>query len=172
MKKITLAVLALSSSLGSFTALADNHTISMGYAQASVQNLKNIHGGNLQYRYEWNSPVSGMGSFTFMKGDKSAPEGKAEAKYYSLLAGPAYRINDYISLYGLAGAAYSKGKFIMQEDKSSMSANSTRFAYAAGVVINPTQDLSVNIGYEGTTAKMLGEKMNINGFNVGVGYRF
>lgn len=38
--------------------LADNHTLSAGYAQSKVQDFKNIKGVNLQYRYEWDSPVS------------------------------------------------------------------------------------------------------------------
>ncbi|STI82989.1 PagC-like membrane protein [Escherichia coli] len=49
--------------------LADNHTLSAGYAQSKVQDFKNIKGVNLQYRYEWDSPVSVVGSFSYMKGD-------------------------------------------------------------------------------------------------------
>lgn len=70
MKKLALFVVAVSSLLGSSCALADNHTLSLGYAQAKVQDFKNIRGLNMQYRYEWDSPVSIVGSATYMKGDE------------------------------------------------------------------------------------------------------
>ncbi|EEV2005100.1 outer membrane beta-barrel protein, partial [Escherichia coli] len=44
-------------------------------------------------------------------------------------------------------------------------------AYAAGVIINPWGNMSVNVGYEGTKADIYG-KHSVNGFTVGVGYRF
>ncbi|MGL9735869.1 MAG: Ail/Lom family outer membrane beta-barrel protein [Symbiopectobacterium sp.] len=31
-------------------------------------------------------------------------------KYYSPLVGPSYRVNEFVSLYGLAGVAHSKAK--------------------------------------------------------------
>ncbi|WP_435526336.1 Ail/Lom family outer membrane beta-barrel protein [Escherichia coli] len=52
-----------------------------------------------------------------------------------------------------------------------MSKKSTSFAYAAGVMINPTSNITINVGYEGTRAK-LGDNYSMNGFNIGVGYRF
>ncbi|MWL75399.1 Ail/Lom family protein, partial [Escherichia coli] len=36
---------------------------------------------------------------------------------------------------------------------------------------NPTDDFSIGIGYEGTTAKYY-ESYSVNGFNLTVGYRF
>lgn len=167
-------------------AYADNQTVSIGYAQSKVQDFKNIHGVNLQYRYEWDSPVSIVGSFTYMKGDDSAHESndmgdylkaKADLKYYSLLAGPAYRINDYVSLYGLIGAARMKADVESSNKEQgyyeyeSASTTKTNFAYGAGIVINPIKNVSVNLGYEGTKIDMNGSH-SINGFNLGVGYRF
>ncbi len=35
---------------------------------------------------------------------------QADIKYYSFLAGPAYRLNDYISFYGLVGISHTKAK--------------------------------------------------------------
>ncbi|WP_312132244.1 Ail/Lom family outer membrane beta-barrel protein, partial [Leclercia sp.] len=48
---------------------------------------------------------------------------------------------------------------------------STSFAYGAGVQFNPTPELAIHVGYEGTTAD-LGDDYEIDGWNVGVGYRF
>ncbi|MGG7117208.1 Ail/Lom family outer membrane beta-barrel protein, partial [Klebsiella aerogenes] len=102
-----------------------------------------------------------------------------DVKYYSLLVGPAYRINNYVSLYALGGAAYVKAtgstKWINAGDVTAnyedISEKSASFAYGAGVIINPVENLSVNIGYEGTQADLAGS-YSINGFNVGIGYRF
>lgn len=162
--------------------MADNHTVSLGYAQSKVQDFKNIRGVNAQYRYEWDSPVSVISSLTYMNGDDSNSlrengggyDGKADVKYYSLLAGPAYRFNDYVSFYALAGLAHTK-----IEDKTTYltqyseeySGNKTSFAYGAGVAINPVENIAVNIGYEGTQVKY-DENVSVNGFNLSVGYRF
>lgn len=116
MKKLSLALL-VASTLMSGTALANNHTVSIGYAQSDFENLGDIRGVNVQYRYEWDSPFSVMGSFTYLTGDSSEVDDdgasdvlkfKDEVKYYSLLAGPAYRINDYVSVYALGGVSYIK----------------------------------------------------------------
>ncbi|WP_380181004.1 Ail/Lom family outer membrane beta-barrel protein [Kalamiella sp. sgz302252] len=183
---ITAMALLCSGLFASTGVLADNHTVSVGYAQSKVEDFKNIRGVNVQYRYEWDSPVSVIGSFSYMKGDDSYSEqveafddvigykGKTEVKYYSLMAGPAYRINDYFSLYALAGMAHTK-----VEDKTTYlsyyteeySASKTSFAWGAGIAINPTDSLAINIGYEGTRVSF-NDDVAINGFNIGLGYRF
>ncbi|MBB3323200.1 MULTISPECIES: Ail/Lom family outer membrane beta-barrel protein [Atlantibacter] len=186
MKKVSLAIL-LVGGMVSGAALADNHTFSVGYAQSKVEDFKNIRGVNVQYRYEFDSPVSFLGSFTYMKGDDDQNyylasdyiENHVEAKYYSLLVGPAYRINEYVSLYALGGVARSKaeGRTTWHNagdgyvGRDSISEKSTSFAYGAGVIFNPVENFSVNVGYEGTNADLEGSR-SINGFNVGVGYRF
>jgi len=186
MKTISLAVL-VAASLASGAALADNQTVSVGYAQSKVENFKNIRGVNAQYRYEWDSPLSVIGSFTYMSGsddqkyyvDSDSVKNNIDVKYYSLMAGPAYRINEYVSLYALGGVAHTKAdvdtKWVNAGDgytqKDSLSEKSTSFAYGAGVQFNPTADLAINVGYEGTNADIDGSH-SINGWNVGVGYRF
>lgn len=184
--KIMMGALLCSGLFASNSALADSHTVSVGYAQSKIKDFKNIRGINLQYRYEWDSPVSVIGSFSYMKGDHdysyrtgfdgdiSGFDGHENVKYYSLLAGPAYRINDYVSLYALVGATQIKvdGKTTYSTQYSeTFSSNATSFAYGAGFVVNPTENLSVNIGYEGTNAKFE-RSIAINGFNLGFGYRF
>lgn len=186
MKKLSLAVLVISG-LTSGMAFADNQSVSIGYAQSDVQDFKNIRGVNLQYHYEFDSPFSVVGSFTYMSGsedrhyyvDSDAVNTNIDVKYYSLLVGPAYRINDYVSLYALGGAARTKAdadvKWLNAGSNDIMRASesykSTSFAYGAGVIINPIENLTVNVGYEGTTAD-LDDNYSINGFNIGIGYRF
>lgn len=182
---VCLSGILISACVSSQAAFADNHTVSVGYAQSKVQDFKNLRGVNVQYRYEWDSPFSVLGSFSYMKGDESYSlrendsgyDGKTDVKYYSLLAGPAYRINDYVSLYGLAGFAHTK-----VEDKTTYltgyretyNYSRTEFAYGAGVIVNPVDYVSVSVGYEGSKTKSgeAGGSHSINGFNLAVGYRF
>ncbi|MBK5142924.1 Ail/Lom family outer membrane beta-barrel protein [Budviciaceae bacterium BWR-B9] len=192
MKKVLLGCLVVCSLVSTSTVLADTQTISAGYAQSKVQDYKNINGFNLQYRYEWDSPVSLLTSFTYMSGSDSNSyndswgdhyKNSLDVKYYSLLVGPAYRLNSYVSLYGAVGASYTKSDGSYEwynsvgadEDdghlKGSLSNNSTEFAYGAGVIINPTDYLSFNVGYEGSKLDLMGSH-SINGFNVGIGYKF
>ncbi|OTA20243.1 virulence membrane protein PagC [Xenorhabdus beddingii] len=191
MKKALLATLVVSGFMYGSFAYADTNTVAVGYAQSKVQDFKNIRGVNLHYRYEWDSPVSIIGSLTYMKGSESdshkdnnsVEKGNADVKYYSLMAGPAYRINDYVSVYGLLGFAHSKidvsinGTYLKKNGETvSHSANvnkkSTHIAYGAGVEVNPIQNLSLYAGYEGTSAKFNDNSHSINGFNIGIGYRF
>lgn len=181
-----VAILGLSTQ-----AQADRQTITLGYAHSKVQDLKNINGVNVKYRYEWDSPFSVIGSFTYMGGKsdysylatKDIIDNKVDLKYYSLSAGPAYRINSYVSVYGLIGVNYNKADYSTRwlnyeagsyrdMGTSDGSISKTSFMYGAGVQINPIENVAVDIGYEGSSLND-GEKDHaINGFNIGVGYRF
>ncbi len=185
LRKVIIGCVLSSSVIINTNASADNHTVSLGYAQSKIPSLKDIRGVNAQYRYEWDSPVSVISSLTYMKGDEKHSHQddyeqysvKVDSKYYSLLAGPAYRINDYVSLYALVGVAHVNIEFkenslidftqSSEEEKKS----TTSVAYGAGIAINPTENMSVNIGYEGTTVKY-DDNVSINGLNIGIGYRF
>lgn len=182
-RKVIIGCLLSSSLMISANASADNHTVSLGYAQSKIQDYKKIRGLNAQYRYEWNSPVSVITSMSYMKTEDShslqnsyghSLHLTSDFKYYSLLAGPAYRINDYVSFYALAGLAHTK---MSEHEKTSLvsvelsKVNTTSVAYGIGAVINPNENISVNIGYEGTRIKY-DEQLAVNGFNIGVGYRF
>ena len=188
MKKTTLFVL-LSSLLTSGAALASHHSFSVGYAQSKVEDFKRIGGLNLQYRYESVLPVSLIAAFSWQEGSDNIGNGSGsfdvinkrseiDIKYYSLLAGPAYRINSLISLYAAGGFARTKATGNTQRQMNNNSikrralyGRETSFAYGAGIIINPRDYLTVNLGYEGTRINMADDH-RINGFNIGVGYRF
>lgn len=99
MKKILITSLILSSATFSSFTFADNHTVSLGYVQSKVNHSNNINGVNAQYRYEWDSSVSIVGSFSFMKSDLNYSyrtegyneivgyDSKTGLQYYSLLGG-------------------------------------------------------------------------------------
>ncbi|KAB8310065.1 hypothetical protein EH228_12245 [Erwinia endophytica] len=119
MNQLTCSAILLVSVAFSPLASANNQTVTLGFAQSKLQNVGNIEGVNLKYRYEWDSPFSIISSFTYMSDtfnytyfdyDNDKMDHHAKLTYYSLAVGPAYRFNDYISLYGLVGLNYNKGK--------------------------------------------------------------
>jgi len=172
-------------------AHADQQTVTLGYAQSKVQDFKNIRGINLKYRYEWDSPLSLIGSLTYMSGSGSYTpstgsmdifDGDAKVKYYSLAVGPAWRFNQYISLYGLLGLNYNKvdyreswynyeGRYVYMGD-TSLNEKKTSLMYGAGVQINPMENLAIDIGYEGSRLDVADKEMSIDGFVLNLGYTF
>ncbi|AKJ43491.1 Ail/Lom family outer membrane beta-barrel protein [Pragia fontium] len=189
MKKILLASIISLSVCGMVNA--GEHTVTLGYAQSKVQDFDDINGVNVKYRYEWDSPLSIISSFTYMKGDKDMSyrayrdiiKTKAEVKYYSISAGPAYRFNDFVSIYGLMGVNVNDVDYSSKwynADSSSYSYSGTLHSsqtkstlmYGAGLQINPVTNLAIDVGYEGSRMDVDGKNYSINGFNVGLGYRF
>lgn len=166
------------------SAFADEqHTVSLGYAQSKTSDFKALKGANLQYRYEFNDKWGVIGSATYLSGnEKDWDDGLREEiklKYFSVLVGPSYRINEYVSPYALIGMSRIKASYHVYDSEfdESFSGNRTRnqFAYGVGVAINPKPNWAVNIGYEGTRFKGIDnddDSSAFNGFNIGVGYRF
>ena len=192
MKKLAVAIFALSTLGFSAFSSAEKNTFSLGYAQSKVQDFKDIKGINVKYRYEWDSPVSIITSFTYMSGKENSSykatkdimNANTKVKYYSFSAGPAYRFNDYISAYSLIGVNYNKIKnntswnnyegennYVYMGDFSSKQ-NKASLMYGIGLQINPVEYLAVDIGYEGSRVKVDNTNHSINGFNIGVGYSF
>lgn len=188
MKKIPIGILFIGYFVANNAALAEKNTFSLGYAQSKVNKFKNIKGMNIQYRYELNSPISILSSLTYLSGSRSesfddhivgiSEHTKLKVKSYSMQLGPAYRFTNIASAYTTIGINYAKVKntsevkFSQRYVKDKNSENSTSFAYGAGVIINPHENISANIGYEGTRIKLNDKHYGINGFNIGVGYRF
>ncbi|MGC6388431.1 Ail/Lom family outer membrane beta-barrel protein [Ewingella sp. S1.OA.A_B6] len=191
-----MKALLMTSAIAAFLGLstlthASQQTVTLGYAHSKIQDVNNLNGVNIKYRYEWDSPLSVIGSFTYMSGNddysyqltKDIIKNKVDIKYYSLSVGPAYRFNSYISLYGLLGLNYNKvdytsswtnyesGSYRYMGDQNG-SQSKTSFMYGAGVQINPIENVAVDIGYEGSSIDDGNKSHAINGFNIGVGYRF
>ena len=172
---VMLGVVLMTSS-----TLADNHTYSIGYAQNKIEDFKSLKGINVQHRYEWNEPLSLVSSISYLEGDAINYENATtyydtEVKYFSFLMGPAYRFNNYISAYALVGAAKIKvddREYNGTTLEDAYINTALEFAYGAGLIVNPIQNLSINMGYEGTTLKGADGSSRFTGFNVGVGYRF
>ncbi|MGC6387387.1 Ail/Lom family outer membrane beta-barrel protein [Ewingella sp. S1.OA.A_B6] len=186
--KALLITSALVATIGFSTfAQADNHTVSLGYAYGKADDVK-LKGVDVKYRYEWDSPVSMIASFTYMKDNISDSmingyeengyvNKSTDVKYYSLTAGPAYRVNDYISAYALVGLSRSKIDVNLYysgndytEDRNT---HSTNLAYSAGVQINPIPQMVVDVAYQGSKIKGFNDySTHMNGVVIGLGYRF
>ncbi|HAT1683916.1 TPA: Ail/Lom family outer membrane beta-barrel protein [Klebsiella oxytoca] len=160
-------------------------TASVGYAYSHIKDFGNLNGLNLSYRYEFTPEWGVIGSFSWLTGKDNFQEGAGEdanryhdsVDEYSLLAGPAYRINDYVSLYGQVGVAWARFKehsHYADDSSDDFSANKAAFAYGAGVQFNPVENIAVSVGYEGASyhAGSGVGSISPNGFNIGVGYRF
>lgn len=188
-KRSIIASAILAAVIASPAAIANNqHTVSIGYAQSKIEDFnKDLKGVNVQYRYEFEqSPLSVLGSFTYMSVDDNDNEEfenysskfDVDVKYYSFLVGPAYRFNEYVSIYGNIGFAHAKADtkedFVHYgiQEYDSDNATSNSFAYGAGVIINPIENISISAGYEGTRMKFYDDSISVNGFNITLGYRF
>lgn len=163
-------------------AQAGSQTVSLGYAHITPQDEKAMNGATLGYRYEFNDDWGVLGNFTFAKDNREETEddAKVDFKYYSLMAGPTYRINDYISLYGQLGLAHFKAKFDATYDTGESehgSSSKTALGWGAGFIVNPIDNVAITVGYEGSRFSYTdfdgddGE-FSTNGFNVSLGYQF
>ncbi len=174
--KSTLVASVVTAGLSVFTfaANAGDHTISGGYAQSHVKfNGEKIDGNpkgkgfNLKYRYELDNNFGVISSLTYThKGfDKS------DVNYYSLMAGPTYRFNEYVSIYGMVGAA--RGEFEVPVLNGSYTEGKSSVSYGLGLQFNPMPNWTIDTSYE--YAKFndarLGD-LKVGTWVVGVGYRF
>lgn len=170
MNKIArLSALAIVLAATAGTAVAATSTVTGGYAQSDMQGEANKAGGfNLKYRYEQdNNPLGVIGSFTYTEKNGNDSGAYNKAQYYGITAGPAFRINDWASIYGVVGVGY--GKFQANdfpETKSDMS--DYGFSYGAGLQFNPYENVALDFSYEQSRIR----SVDVGTWIAGVGYRF
>ncbi|EKA9346068.1 outer membrane protein OmpX [Cronobacter sakazakii] len=171
MKKIAcLSALACVLAVSAGSAVAGTATVSGGYAQSDAQGVMNkMNGFNLKYRYEFDdtNPLGVISSFTYTEKDRSENGEYNKGQYYGITAGPAYRINDWASIYGVVGVGY--GKFQTTDYPSKTSDTSDYgFSYGAGLQFNPVQDVALDFSYEQSRIR----NTDVGTWIAGVGYRF
>ncbi|KAB7897790.1 outer membrane protein OmpX [Rouxiella sp. S1S-2] len=176
MKKIAcLSALACVVALGTSSAFADTSTVTAGYAQGDAQGVVNkATGFNLKYRYEQdNNPLGVIGSFTYIEKDHSLTDNSYQkGQYYGITAGPAYRLNDWASVYGVVGIGY--GKFSSTENPDSTvlrqksDTSDVGFSYGAGLQFNPIENVALDVSYEQSRIR----SVDVGTWIAGVGYRF
>ncbi|MFZ4834610.1 outer membrane protein OmpX [Rouxiella sp. Mn2063] len=176
MKKIAcLSALACLVALGSSSAFAGTSTVTGGYAQGDMQGVVNkANGFNLKYRYEQDSnPLGVIGSFTYItKNAYNDGDNYSKSQYYGITAGPAYRLNDWASIYGVVGIGF--GKFQNNDNSSSTdlrdknSSSDVGFSYGAGLQFNPIQNVALDFSYEQSRIRTT----DVGTWIAGVGYSF
>ncbi|WP_145501043.1 Ail/Lom family outer membrane beta-barrel protein [Yersinia similis] len=178
MKKIllTYSLISCLSTVSANIYAADKNSISVGYAQSHVKvggaSLgDNSQGFNLKYRYEFNNHWGVINSFSYThKGYDfyygNSKVGSGNIDFYSLEIGPTFRINEYISLYGLIGASHGKSKLSLFDQSDSVS--KTAMVAGLGGQINPYPNVVIDASYE---YSKLGDA-KVGTWMLGAGYRF
>ncbi|EFD0540002.1 phage portal protein [Escherichia coli] len=178
-------------------AWASEHqsTLSAGYLHAStnVPGSDDLNGINVKYRYEFTDTLGLVTSFSYA-GDKNRQltrysdtrwhEDSVRNRWFSVMAGPSVRVNEWFSAYAMAGVAYSRvstfsGDYLRVTDNKGKKHDvltgsddgrhsNTSLAWGAGVQFNPTESVAIDIAYEGSGSG----DWRTDGFIVGVGYKF
>ncbi|HFZ5873922.1 TPA: terminase gpA endonuclease subunit [Escherichia coli] len=111
-------------------------------------------------------------------------EDSVRNRWFSVMAGPSVRVNEWFSAYAMAGVAYSRistfsGDYLRVTDNKGKThevltgsddgrRSNTSLAWGAGVQFNPTESVAIDIAYEGSGSG----DWRTDGFIVGVGYKF
>ena len=153
--RFSALAVVLAASVGT-TAFAATSTVTGGYAQS-----------DMKYRYEQdNNPLGVIGSFTYTEKDRSESGVYKKGQYYGITAGPAYRLNDWASIYGVVGVGYGKFQDNSYPNKSDMS--DYGFSYGAGLQFNPIENVALDFSYEQSRIR----NVDVGTWIAGVGYRF
>ncbi|WP_034913661.1 MULTISPECIES: outer membrane protein OmpX [Erwinia] len=170
MKKIAcLSALACVLAVSAGSAMAQS-TVSGGYAQSDYQGVANkANGFNLKYRYENGSdPLGWIGSFTYTEKDSSESGFYNKGQYYGVTAGPALRLNDWASIYGVVGVGYGKFQQNAQQTRDKSDTSDYGVAYGAGLQFNPIENVALDVGYEQSRIR----NTDVGTWIAGVGYSF
>lgn len=176
MKKLALAVLVSAYFLSGAALAEEQNSISFGYAQSNVKvdgiNLDGSpRGFNLKYRYEIDKDWGVITSYTHTQKSYSARgngvSANAKLSYNSFEVGPTLRLNDYVSLYALAGFATGKAEVNMTGYGDS-AATSTSFAGGFGMQFNPMKNAVIDAHYE--YSKL--DDVKVGTWVLGAGFRF
>ncbi|KFD18049.1 outer membrane protein OmpX [Tatumella ptyseos] len=170
MKKIAcLSALACVLAVSAGSAMAQS-TITGGYAQSDYQGVLNkANGFNLKYRYEDGSnPLGWIGSFTYTAKNRDVGDYYQKGQYYGFTGGPAYRLNDWASIYGVVGIGYGKYQMNDLSKYQKQDTSDVGFSYGAGLQFNPIDNFAVDVGYEQSRIR----SVDVGTWIAGVGYSF
>ncbi|WP_130651583.1 Ail/Lom family outer membrane beta-barrel protein, partial [Candidatus Williamhamiltonella defendens] len=167
------------------------NSLSVGYAWSSLGVISKENeyiktnkdagpkGINLKYRYEIDNQLGIITSFTYLrkkedllvKMEPSDFNYSLNFNYYSLLIGPTYRFNEWVSGYAALGVVHSKvkeeGKFKNIAEKYDNKKNG--FAGMIGVQVNPMTNIVIDGSFE-YAKSVYGKKAKV--WSIGLGYRF
>lgn len=168
-----------------------------GDLKKTRDNNKSIAGGFIKYRYEFDNSWGAIVSADYLLGeygntidrtrqsangwqdDRWHYKNRVKADHFTLMAGPTYRINELLSIYGMLGFAYSHlgtssnshqfiNGFYAERTSNSHDENNFSIASSVGLQVNVWKDLVVDTSYELSGSG----DWQTSGFTVGLGYRF
>ncbi|MEA9390586.1 outer membrane protein OmpX [Acerihabitans sp. TG2] len=172
MNKIAcLSALACVLAVAAGSASAGESTVTAGYAQGDMQGVINKASGfNLKYRYEMDGsePWSVISSFTYLEKNQTNNGVYQKGQYYGITAGPAYRINDWASVYGVIGLGAGKTTDNSQNGGDKQGFSDVGVAYGAGLQFNPMENVALDVSYEQSRIR----SVDVGTWIAGVGYRF
>lgn len=170
MKKIAcLSALSCLLAVSAGSAMAQS-TVTGGYAQSDFAGFYNkAKGFNLKFRDEDGSnPLGWIGSFTYTEKDGNDGLEYRKGQYYGLTAGPAYRLNDWASIYGVIGIGYGKFQVSDQTVRDKENKSDVGFSYGAGMQFGPWENVAIDVGYEQSRIR----SVDVGTWIVGAGYSF
>ena len=187
---VSLAALIAALLTGNTMVNAAEHSLSLGYTRAKLDSVK-LHGADIKYRFEWGSPWSVIGSFSFQTkntglisdNSQGIKSGENKIKIGSLMAGPAWRFNEFFSLYGMAGLNKLKlhQQWKMNQANSNGTQSSQQFSDSShhlspvisiGTQINPLNSVVIDLSYSVSRQKTGYARYNFNVLGLGVGVKF
>lgn len=162
-------------------------------ATLSLDSYSNLGGAFMRYRYELTDDWGIISSLAYStkdynanasatknkEKDRMSTKNKVSGDYISLMIGPTYRFNEYVSVYGLIGGAYKKISYesvsqefknnsLVNSSRSSQSDNKTELAYGVGMQVNFWQNATLDLGYEQSGSG----DWKTSAWTVGIGYKF
>ncbi|QBY43453.1 Ail/Lom family outer membrane beta-barrel protein [Arsenophonus nasoniae] len=167
-----------------FSASPQSQTFSLGYSNLYYHG-NSLTGLNFNYDYQIDNHWGVLTSISWNKGVKhrysynnfhQLVKHKVNINYLSLQAGPSYRFNDYLTLYSTLGFARftlkNTEKLVIENIVIDSMEHHTGLSWGAGIKINPLKMLSLYLSYEGANRHNYHTNPTVNGFNIGLGYRF
>lgn len=164
--KITLCMLSV------FTAVffhanvyAGKGSVTAGYSQGDFQGVVNkATGVNAKIRYEFDDSMwGGISAFNYLEHRRTTSTGHyLKEQYGSATFGPSLRVNDWLSLYALAGIGAGSRQLTETDD--------LRYGvtYGAGIQLNPLDAFVIDLGYEQSRI----HSVDVVSWVTGIGYRF
>ncbi|ENW8894979.1 Ail/Lom family outer membrane beta-barrel protein [Escherichia coli] len=168
------------------SAAEHQSTLSAGYLHAStnVPGSDDLNGINVKYRYEFTDALGLITSFSYANAEDEQKTRYSDTRWFSVMAGPSVRVNEWFSAYAMAGVAYSRvstfsGDYLRVTDNKGKTHDvltgsddgrhsNTSLAWGAGVQFNPTESVTIDLAYEGSGSG----DWRTDAFIVGIGYRF
>lgn len=171
---LTTALLSVGAAAGGPVKGTSSFTIGAVQSDIALIDDAGIAGFNMKYQFEPDgSRIGFLGSFTYASGSdrisqSNGPSTKIDATYFSLAAGPSYRLNRFVAIYGLFGFAGADA-----EVDGGVSVDDY-FApiFGAGVRLNPTRSIVIDAHYE--KAGIQSDRKHVDGdtYSVGLGVQF